>query len=286
MRRTGLLLCALLAASCHAGDLYALEVPSRPEGYVTDQADILSSAVEAKVENYLRQFESQTSNQVIVATFPSLEGGSLEDFSIRLAEAWKPGQKDKDNGVILLIFKDDRQIRIEVGYGLEGALPDALAGTIIQQEIAPRFREGQYEEGVLYGLQAILQAISGEYQPSRRYAASGQPRELTAEEIAELRRQGIFWGSIILIALSGLFLYDVSRYGRYLHDHRIYKERYTFWEWFFRFAILLAVLSFIFRTIFYMMLYSRGGYSGSGGGGGGFRGGGGSFGGGGASGRW
>lgn len=286
MRRTGLLLCALGAVLCLTGDLHALEVPSRPEGYVTDKADILSAAAEARVESVLRQFEERTSNQVIVATFLSLEGESLEDFSIRLAEQWKPGQQDKDNGVILLIFRDDRQMRIEVGYGLEGALPDALAGTIIQQEIAPRFRAGEYEEGVLYGLQAILQAISGEYQPSRRYATAGQPRELTAEEIAELRRQGIFWGSVILIALSGLFVVDLLRYQSYAQDHGTYAERYTFWEWFFRFAILLAVLNLIFRVIFYMMLHSRGGYSGSGGGGGGFRGGGGSFGGGGASGRW
>lgn len=286
MRRTGLLLWAALAAVGLAGDLHALEVPSGPDGYVTDKAGLLSPDLESKLEEGLRQYEARTSNQVIVATFPSLEGESLEDYSIRLAEKWRPGQKDKDNGVILLVFKDDRQIRIEVGYGLEGALPDALAGTIIQEEIVPRFREGNYEEGIVHGLQAILQAAAGEYEPSRHRAAYGGTRELTAEEIAQLRRQGIIWSGLIAIALSGLFLYDVARYGHYLRDHRVYKERYTFWEWFFRFAVLLAVLSFIFRTIFYMMLYSRGGYSGSGGGGGGFRGGGGSFGGGGASGRW
>lgn len=286
MRRTGLLLLAALAALGLTSDLHALDIPSRPDGYVTDKADILSPEAQARVESVLRQYEDRTSNQVIVATFPSLEGESLEDYSIRLAERWKPGQQDRNNGVILLIFRDDRQIRIEVGYGLEGALPDVLAGRIIQEEIAPRFRDGRYEEGVLHGLQAILQAISGEYQPNRHRASYDGPRELTAEEVAELRRQGLVWGGLIAIALLGLFLYDVARYGHYLRDHRTYKERYTFWEWFFRFAVLLAVLSFIFRMIFYRMLTSRGGYSGSGGGGGGFRGGGGSFGGGGASGRW
>ena len=144
--------------------LSALEVPKRADGYVTDRAGLLSSSAKANLENTLRSFEEKTSNQVVVATFPSLEGDSLEDFSIRLAGAWKVGQKGKDNGVIFLIFKNDRKIRIEVGYGLEGVLPDALAGQIISQVVAPYFRKGDYEGGILAGTDAIIKATQGEYK--------------------------------------------------------------------------------------------------------------------------
>src|SRR4029434_7530579 len=99
-----------------------------------------------------------------VAIFPSLEGESLEDFSIRLATAWKVGRKGKDNGVLLLIFKDDRAIRIEAGYGLEGALPDAVSKSIIETKIIPEFRRGDFHAGIFSGVDAIMAATKGEYQ--------------------------------------------------------------------------------------------------------------------------
>lgn len=113
----------------------------------------------------------------MVATFPGLEGESLEDYSIRLAEAWKPGQKGKDNGVILLIFKEERAVRIEVGYGLEGVLTDAAAKLIIENEIIPSFRQGNFDEGVERGARAILAATQGEYEapPSRNPAFDWVP---------------------------------------------------------------------------------------------------------------
>ncbi len=144
--------------------LFALEVPKRADGYVTDRAGFLSSSVKAELETILRTFEEKTSNQVVVATFPSLEGDSLEDFSIRLAEAWKVGQRGRDNGAIFLIFKDDRKIRIEVGYGLESVLPDALSGQIISQVVAPYFRRGDYSGGILAGTDAIIKATQGEFK--------------------------------------------------------------------------------------------------------------------------
>lgn len=147
--------------------LFALEIPDKPDDYVTDRAHLLSNQTRTQIEQMLQQHEAETSNQVIVATFPSLQEESLEDFSIRLAEKWKVGQKGKDNGVILIIFKDDRKMRIEVGYGLEGALPDAVSGLIIQNVIAPNFRKGNYDQGVLEGVTAILQAVQGEYQASK-----------------------------------------------------------------------------------------------------------------------
>lgn len=144
--------------------LFALEVPKRADGYVTDRAGILSTAARAQLEAALRDFEAATSNQVIVATFPSLEGDSLESFSIRLADAWKPGDKTRDNGVMFLIFPKDRKVRIEVGYGLEGVLTDALSGQIIRDVVAPYFRKGDYEAGILAGTDAIMKATQGEYK--------------------------------------------------------------------------------------------------------------------------
>jgi uncharacterized protein len=146
--------------------LSALEVPKRADGYVTDRAGLLSSAARENLETTLRAFEEKTSSQVVVATFPSLEGDSLEDFSMRLAEAWKAGQKKKDNGVIFLIFQNDRKIRIEVGYGLEGVLTDALSGQIISQVVVPYFRKGDYSGGILAGTDAIMKATQGEYKGS------------------------------------------------------------------------------------------------------------------------
>ena len=149
---------------------FALEVPSRPEGRVTDQTRTLSPSEIEALDRKLANFERETTNQVAVLLIPSLEGDSLEDYSIRLAEKWKIGQKERNNGAILLIIKNDHKIRIEVGYGLEGALPDALAGTIIRDEIAPRFRAGQFYQGIEAGIDAIMAATRGEYKarPEKR----------------------------------------------------------------------------------------------------------------------
>lgn len=144
--------------------LFATEIPERPEGYVSDYADMISPTARTSLEAKLRQFEEETSNQVIVATFQSLEGKVLEEFSMRLAETWKIGQKGKDNGVILIIFKEDHKVRIEVGYGLEGTLPDTTAKLIIENEIVPRFRGGQFDEGVDSAVKAIIAATKGEYR--------------------------------------------------------------------------------------------------------------------------
>jgi len=158
--------------------LSALEVPKRADGYVTDRAGLLSPPDRATLETNLRVFEDKTSTQVVVATFPSLEGDSLEDFSMRLAEAWKAGQKNKNNGVIFIIFKNDRKMRIEVGYGLEGVLPDALAGQIIGRVVAPYFRRGDYSGGILAGTTAIMQATQGEFK--------GVPRKEKPDALARL----------------------------------------------------------------------------------------------------
>lgn len=142
----------------------SLEVPKQPKGRVSDYAGILAPHEAASLEEKLRRFELETTNQIAVAIFKSLEGESLEDFSIRLAEQWAIGTRLRDNGVILLIFLEERRIRIEVGYGLEGALTDATASSIIRNVIAPRFRRGDYFGGIDAGIDEIIRATKGEYR--------------------------------------------------------------------------------------------------------------------------
>lgn len=268
---------------------FALEIPPQPEGYVTDRAGLLSAELEKRLEGGLRILEKQTSVQLIVAIFKSLEGDALEDFSIRLAEAWKVGQKGKDNGVIFLIFQDDRKMRIEVGYGLEGALPDAKAGQIIQNRVIPLFKQEQYEAGVMAGISEIMGAVTSEFKPVKKHSMGYNPyerRNLSPEELARLNEQYQAFGLMVLFIVIAITIVDFFRYRNYRKEHRLYHNSYSFGEWWFRFAILLFLVSFIFRMLFYIMLFSRGGYYGGRSGFSGFRGGGGSFGGGGASGGW
>ena len=132
-------------------------------GRVNDYANLLSPNTAAELEAELKAHEDSTSNQVVVLTIPSLEGAVLEEYSIEVVETWKLGRAEKDNGVLLLIARDDRKVRIEVGNGLEGNLPDITCGRIIRNEIVSRFKEGNYEAGVRNGVHAILAAIQGAY---------------------------------------------------------------------------------------------------------------------------
>jgi uncharacterized protein len=154
-----LLLLALLAAPGAA----ALRIPPPPDRRINDYAGALSPADRDRLEQALIAREATSRNQVVVAIFRSLEGESLEDYSIRLAQAWRIGQKGLDNGVIFLIFLDDRKTRIEVGYGLEGSLTDAVSSSILRDVVAPRFRSGRLADGIAAGLDAIDRAIAGTY---------------------------------------------------------------------------------------------------------------------------
>ncbi len=147
-------------------------VPSL-SGRVVDQADILSTTTERTLSSLLVAHEDATSNQVVVLTIPSLEGEVLEEYSLRVAETWRLGTAENDNGVLLLIAHTDRKIRIEVGYGLEGDLPDVAASRIINNVIVPEFRSGDFDGGVLAGTQAILGTIEGTYYPSDIAVAEG-----------------------------------------------------------------------------------------------------------------
>jgi len=155
-----LFLTAVCAAASAPSPAAALSVPPL-QGYVNDNAGLLSQGSRNALTVMLNRFEKQTGNQVVLLTIPSLEGDSLEDFSMSVAEQWKVGQKGKDNGVIFLVSEEDRKMRIEVGYGLEGVLTDAKSSRIIRNVVAPYFRQGQYDTGILAGMQAILGGIGG-----------------------------------------------------------------------------------------------------------------------------
>lgn len=145
----------------------ALEVPPL-RGYVNDYAEVISPGVKERLEGELKAFEQSDSTQVVILTIPSLQGETVEEFGIKVAEAWKVGQKNKDNGIILLIAKQERKIRIEVGRGLEGRLTDLLAGRIINLVITPRFKRGDFDGGVMAGVSALIDATRGEFKAEER----------------------------------------------------------------------------------------------------------------------
>ena len=149
----------LMAASVWAA-------PQFPEltGRVVDNANLLNPTEEQALADKLATEEQQSSNQVVVVTIPDLQGYPIEEYGYQLGREWGIGQEGKDNGVLLIIAPNERRLRIEVGYGLEGALTDALSATIIQREIRPAFRRGDFAGGINAGVDGILAAIQGEYE--------------------------------------------------------------------------------------------------------------------------
>ncbi len=141
----------------------AFTVPDAPEGYVNDYANMLSGDTKKSLEQQLTGFTASTSNEIAVVTVPDLGGDTVEHYATKLFESWKIGKDKHDNGVLLLISKSDHKLRIEVGYGLEGALPDILAKDIINNQITPSFKNEQYNLGILKGVLAIEQATQNEY---------------------------------------------------------------------------------------------------------------------------
>jgi len=152
--------------------LHAAEtIPPKPAGYFNDYAGVVSKEAALRFNEQLAQFERDTSNQIIVAVwskFPS--ASSLDDFAQRTYQVWQPGQKGKNNGAILFVFVEDHKMRIQTGYGLEGALPDITSDDIIRNQIAPYFKAGNYEKGFAQGIDSILKAVRGEYKGSGKTA--------------------------------------------------------------------------------------------------------------------
>lgn len=154
--------------------------PSPSPRYVHDDAGWLGAHVFTELDLKLEKFERETSSQVVVGIFPKLpEREELADYSQRLFDAWMPGQKGKDNGVLLLVFAENRMIRIHVGYGMEGALPDILAGQIIRNEMAPKLRAGDREGAIEAGVDAILAATKGEYRGDGRTNLDRETKEIS-----------------------------------------------------------------------------------------------------------
>ncbi len=174
-----------------------LEVPFL-SGRVNDHAGILSQETVREIEAKLDAHERATSNQVAVLIIPSLQDEVLEEYSIRVVETWKLGQKEKDNGVLLLIARDDRKLRIEVGDGLEGVLTDAVCSQIIRHEIVPYFKSGDFDAGVQAGVDAILATIEGTYT-----ASDDGSEELDLE--GKVMMGGVFLLVVGLFTLIGLF---------------------------------------------------------------------------------
>lgn len=230
-------------------------LPPAPARYFNDYAGVVAPEVVARLDEKLKAFDDQTSSQIVVAVFPELPSASMEDFTVRAAQAWRVGRKKLDNGAVLFVFVKDRQMRIETGYGLEGALPDATAHRIIEERITPAFRSGDYAGGLEAGVDAMMAATRGEYTASPA-PVRGRPQP------------GGFGSSFWLVLLVLFIVIAMSRGGR---RGRTYGRRgyYGGGPW-------------------WGGGFGGGGFGGGGGGGGfgGFSGGGGSFGGGGASGRW
>lgn len=143
----------------------ALEVPPL-SGRVNDTAAMLAPQTISSLDSMLAELEQSDSTQIVVLTIPSLEGEVIEEYSLRVAETWGIGRKGNDNGALLLISRDDRRLRIEIGYGLEGSLTDLTAGRIIRGIIVPRFKEGRFDQGISDGVKAMIQAVRGEFNAS------------------------------------------------------------------------------------------------------------------------
>ena len=272
----------------------ALALPIPPlAARVNDTAGLLNRAQRQDLEARLAAFEAETAHQIVVLTIPSLDGEAIESFSLRVVEQWKIGHKGLDNGALILVAAGDRRARIEVGYGLEGVVPDAIASRILREVMIPSFRAGDMGAGILRGAAAVMAAARGEEIPAdRRPAGDGAPAPNDALGMA------MFFGF-----LGGMLGAAVSRRSGLLGAGIGATVAFLF-----TFAILAVLGWAVLSALLGAFLgatgagggrgarrlgawpggWSGGGFGGGGGGfgGGGFSGGGGGFGGGGASGSW
>ncbi len=198
------------------GVVFAYTNPGNPTGYVNDFAHILKTEDITTLNTKLTDFEKQTSNEIVVVTIPSLDGDTVENYAVKLFEDWKIGKKDTSNGVLLLIAPTEKQMRIEVGYGLEGALTDAQSYWIINNELKPAFQQNKYAEGIATALDTIMGATQGEYVPSEKTSGSSHSDFSPAIIIfgffiiqffaAILGRSKSWWLGGVIGAIGGWFL--------------------------------------------------------------------------------
>ena len=236
----------------------ALSVPARAaepdwpalSGRVVDEAGLLSAEQRADLERSLAEHETAAGNQLVVVTVTSLQGLAIEDYGVGLGRHWGIGQAGKDNGALLIVAPNEREVRIEVGYGLEGTLTDAISSSIIQTVILPQFRAGRFDSGIVAGAAAILAALGGTYQPDQWEQATPQTASSSPW----------YFGPLFPFLPFGVWFLIVLLIRHYARRHGYSSRGWS----------------------------SGGGYSGGSfsSSSGGFSGGGGSFGGGGSSGRW
>lgn len=249
-----------LVVACLVMDVVRAQeaLPPAPKRFFNDYAGVVPAGTANALNGLLEQHERDASNQILVAVFQHLPAGAvLEDFTVRTFQAWKPGQAGRDNGAILFVFVQERRLRIEVGYGLEGVLPDAVCKDIIAEVIAPRFKQGDYAAGLADGVHSLLKAAQGEYKGTGR---------THAENRHSGRRPGHPLVGILFFIIAMFLFSRLSSRGVMYNPH----GRRSWGGW-------------------HGGGWGGGGWSGGGGGwsgGGGFSGGGGRSGGGGASGGW
>lgn len=261
-RRAGAWLLVALTLAFAAGASAAETMPTKPSAWFNDYAGVTDANTARELNDRLRQFERETSNQIVVAVFPELQtDSSVADYTQRIAQSWSIGQKDKNNGAVLFVFTGPRKVYIQTGYGLESVLPDALCKRIIDEQITPAFRTGNYKRGLTAGVESMILATKGEYQGTGKVASDRRTRD---------DGNGEFFFILALLVVA-FFIWRASQRG-VVYNRNGRRSDPTIW-----------------------MFPPGGGWGGggssggggfSGGDGGGFSGGGGSFGGGGAGGDW
>ncbi|PIW85812.1 MAG: methanol dehydrogenase [Nitrospirae bacterium CG_4_9_14_3_um_filter_53_35] len=288
MKQTFLIIlfsCVVLTSVSHALDAPKLQ------GHVNDDAGMISASVRAELENELISFEKTDSTQIVILTIPSLEGEGIEEFSIKVAEAWKIGRQGRDNGVIFVVSKEDRKMRIEVGRGLEGSLTDLMAGRIIDLVVKPRFKRGDFDGGFVAGVSSLIDAVRGEYKADENHRPQ---KHDDFGPFTTLLMYGLF--VVLFLGSISRFLGGISgAIGLPLLAYLTFSVSGLF------LLMILGILGLAAGLLLPMLFSSTGplgtggfrpggGFYGGGGGswgsGGGFSGGGGSFGGGGSSGSW
>lgn len=274
--------------------LSAQEIPEL-KGRINDYADMFSEETEKVFEEKLAELEKTDSTQIAVLSVNSLEGYSIEEFSIKTAEKWKIGQKGKDNGVILLFSKNDRKIRIEVGYGLEEKLTDLTAGRIIDNEITPRFKAGQFDEGLSRGVDSLIAVVKGTYTADNNVQSNSKSSPLALLVILLVVIFILGKIKLVLGGITGAVAFPIMLYNFSAEASIISIILFV------PFGFIMGLIIPLLGTFFMLSSngrgrrgggfssgsgFSGGGFGGGGFSGGGFSGGGGRFGGGGASGGW
>lgn len=246
------------------------------QGHITDLTGTLTAQQSKELESLLRNFESRKGSQIAVLMLPTTQPETIEQYALRVVEQWKLGRRGVDDGVLLLIAKQDRSMRIEVGYGLEGALPDAVAKRIVSEMIAPDFKQGDFYHGIRAGIERIIQVIDGEPLPPKT-------TKVTAREGANFFENTLPVAMLFIFVVGGWLR---ALFGRFFGGLVAGGVAFV-GAWLLLGSFVTALVIAIIVLLITISGINRGGpFVGGSGGGGGFSGGGGGFGGGGASGRW